>query len=152
MVIHHGHGVPVGQHTLIQNDQRPDTHSNAALQPLDSHDPYPCDGEGRQADRQNDPGSHRAGRDTALSRAWVETGASDTSNGTTGPDGGWVGAGGSLLHGETHEGGQERKEGRRHGCSAPQDPATSMNLKYSRRNIIKLISNQRHLHAIQNAT
>ncbi|CAG5920370.1 unnamed protein product [Menidia menidia] len=37
----------------------------------DSHYPYPCDGEGRQADRQDDPGSHWAGSALALFQAWV---------------------------------------------------------------------------------
>lgn len=45
MVIHHSHGV---------------------------NDPYPCDGEGRQADRQDDPGSHWAGSEQTVSGAWGE--------------------------------------------------------------------------------
>lgn len=47
MVIHHSHGI---------------------------HYPYSCDGEGRQADRQDDPGSHWAGSELALSQAWGERG------------------------------------------------------------------------------
>lgn len=45
MVIHHGHGVNY---------------------------PYSCDGEGRQADRQDDPGSHWAGSEQTVSGAWGE--------------------------------------------------------------------------------
>lgn len=44
-----------------------------------SHYPYPCDGEGRQADRQDDPGSHWAGSELALSQAWGKRGASGRS-------------------------------------------------------------------------
>lgn len=49
----------------------------------DSHYPYSCDGEGRQADRQDDPGSHWAGSELALSQAWGERGASGWSGNTT---------------------------------------------------------------------
>lgn len=41
-----------------------------------SHYPYSCDGEGSQADRQDDPGSHWAGSELALSQAWGEREAS----------------------------------------------------------------------------
>lgn len=44
---------------------------------MDLHNPYSCDGEGRKADRQNDPGGHWAGEELALSQAWVDLGTSD---------------------------------------------------------------------------
>lgn len=68
MVIHHSHGV---------------------------NDPYPCDGEGRQADRQDDPGSHWAGSEQTVSGAWGER------------EGG-LGAGEATQH---EEGGEARREG-----------------------------------------
>lgn len=78
-----------------------------------SHYPYSCDGEGRQADRQDDPGSHWAGSELALSQAWGEKrGASGRSGDTTGGIRWGVGGGaGSLTHRETHGGGHERKKG-----------------------------------------
>lgn len=78
-----------------------------------SHYPYSCDGEGRQADRQDDPGSHWAGSELALSQAWGEKrGASGRSGDTTGGIRWGVGGGaGSLTHRETHRGGHERKKG-----------------------------------------
>lgn len=47
------------------------------LTPVDSHNPYSRDGEGRKADRQDDPGGHWAGEELPLSQAWGDTGASD---------------------------------------------------------------------------
>lgn len=44
---------------------------------VDSHNPYSRDGEGRKADRQDDPGGHWAGEELPLSHAWGDTGASD---------------------------------------------------------------------------
>jgi len=51
---------------------------------LHSHYPYSCDGEGRQADRQDDPGSHWAGSVLALFQAWGERRASGLSGNTAG--------------------------------------------------------------------
>lgn len=79
---------------------------------LYSHYPYSCDGEGRQADRQDDPGSHWAGSELALSQAWGERGASGRSGNTRrGIRLGLSGDAGSLTHRETHRGGHERKKG-----------------------------------------
>lgn len=80
MVIHHSHGI---------------------------HYPYSCDGEDRQAEGQDIPGSHWAGSELALSQAWGERGASGGSDDTTGGEirfgaGGGVG---SLTHRGTHGGG-----------------------------------------------
>lgn len=94
-----------------------------------SHYPYSCDGEGRQADRQDDPGSHWAGSELALSQAWGERGASGWSGDTTGGIRWGVGGGvGSLTHRETHRGGGMRgQKGEWHSSSAPGalQPATT---------------------------
>lgn len=77
-----------------------------------SHYPYSSDGEGRQADRQDDPGSHWAGSELALSQAWGERGAASWSGDTTDGIRWGVGGGvGSLTQRETHRGGHERKRG-----------------------------------------
>lgn len=76
MVIHHSHGI---------------------------HNPYSCDGEGRQADRQDDPGSHLAGSELALAQAWGERGASSRSCDTMEGDQvrGWWGCGVTNTQGDT---------------------------------------------------
>lgn len=104
MVIHHSHGIDY---------------------------PYSCDGEGRQADRQDDPGSHWAGSEQTLSQAWGERGGfgSERRHNTRDQVGG-VGEGvGLLTHRGTHRGRHERTEGERHSSSAPESPATSTNLQ-----------------------
>ena len=53
----------------------PVTNTRAAS--VDSHNPYSRDGEGRKADRQDDPGGHWAGEELPLSQAWGDAGASD---------------------------------------------------------------------------
>ena len=45
---------------------------------LHSHDPYPRDGEGGEADGQDDPGSHRADGQRAVSGAWASAGSEGT--------------------------------------------------------------------------
>lgn len=73
-----------------------------------SHDPYSCDGEGREADGQDDPGSHWCGSERAASTAWGEMEAEGRSGGGAGvggrgeAGGGWTGGVGSLTHRETH--------------------------------------------------
>lgn len=100
-----------------------------------SHYPYSCDGEGREADRQDNPGSHWAGSELTLSKAWGERVSSVPErrhNTGEGGVGGQVGAGrwlqGSLTHRETHKGGHERTKGGWHTNSVPQSPAISSNL------------------------
>lgn len=90
VVIHHSHGVPVeqGAHHHLQHVLIPElVEITLGLKRGScgghSHDPYPCDGEGGQADGQDDPGGHWAGRGLALSRAWGEMGALARSGGDT---------------------------------------------------------------------
>lgn len=92
MVIHHGHGVNY---------------------------PYPCDGEGRQADRQDDPGSHWAGSEQTVSGAWVERVGGLRAGVATQHEERAHRVGqcrrrrvvGSLKHRGVHEGRHERTEG-----------------------------------------
>lgn len=100
VMVHHSHGIAAGKNkhksTMIQ------THNHEFLMNIslsitlwymlgrqDSHNPYPCDGEGREADRQDDPGSHWAGCVPALSKAWGKGGlqAGEGSETMRGPDG-----------------------------------------------------------------
>lgn len=120
VVVHHSHGVPVepGAHHHLQHVLIPELVVYAGINEgpcgRHSHNPYPCDGEGGQADGQDDPGGHWAGRGLALSGAWGEMGAVARSGGDTAGgirQGG--GRGGSLTHRDTHRrgGGMRGKEG-----------------------------------------
>lgn len=79
VVIHHRHGVPVRQETRYNLREIPTLTPviNTRAASVDSHNPYSRDGEGRKADRQDDPGGHWAGEELPLSQAWGDTGASD---------------------------------------------------------------------------
>lgn len=107
----------------------------------DSHYPYSCDGEGRQADRQDNPGSHWAGSEQPLSQAWGERAALGWSGNTTGGIRLGVGGGvGALTHRVTHggKGGMRGQKGEWHSSSAPQVPANSSNPKEGERRIMLL--------------
>lgn len=107
MVVHHSHGVPAGQETRHTAALTAPMVSGAAS--ADSHNPYSRDGEGRKADRQDDPGGHWAGGELPLSHAWGDTGASDRRQDRRQRDRetGWVR--GSLTRRETHWDGHERR-------------------------------------------
>lgn len=68
---------------MFQHDSTCEAHRKDLT---NSHYPYSCYGEGRQADRQDDPGSHWAGSELALSQAWGERVASGWRGDTTGGD------------------------------------------------------------------
>lgn len=109
-MVHHSHGVPAGQDTGQRAALTAGMDSAAAS--ADSHNPYSRDGEGRKADRQDDPGGHWAGEELPLSQAWGggDTGASDRRHDRRQRDreAGWV-RGGSLTPRETHWDGHERR-------------------------------------------
>lgn len=92
-----------------------------------SHYPYSCDGEGRQADRQDDPGSHWAGSELALSQAWVERADSGRSDDTV-QGIRWGGVAGSVTHrGNTQGGGRGDTKGHK-DASAPRTLRPTFNL------------------------
>lgn len=72
VVVHHSHGVPARQEPRHNLQEIPNLLPviNTGAAPVDSHDPYSRDGEGRKADRQDDPGGHWAGEGLPLSQAW----------------------------------------------------------------------------------
>lgn len=124
VVIHHSHGVPVRQetrHHLQVPTLIPVTDTHAAS--VDSHNPYSRDGEGRKADRQDDPGGHWAGEELPLSQAWGDTGASGRRHDRRQRDRetGW-GVGVTDTKGDTLGWTWEEKHrGQCHNLSAPQD-------------------------------